>query len=79
MEDLANAQQMLDEKQAELDKVQAVYDAAMANKQNLIDGAEACKRKMNNAKTLINGLGGEKIRWTEASKRFQQVRRVARD
>ena len=30
---------------------------------------------MNNAKALIGGLGGEKIRWTEASKRFQQVRK----
>ena len=73
MEDLGNAQKTLDEKQAELDKVQAVYDAAMKNKQDLIDDAEACKRKMTNAKTLINGLGGEKVRWTEASKRFQKV------
>ncbi|XP_039266995.2 dynein axonemal heavy chain 8-like [Styela clava] len=71
-EDLANAQATLDEKQAELDKVQAIYDSAMQNKQALIDDAEACKRKMTNAKTLINGLGGEKIRWTEASRRFQQ-------
>ncbi|XP_076801600.1 dynein axonemal heavy chain 8-like [Clavelina lepadiformis] len=72
MADLADAQKILDEKQAELDAVQATYDAAMKSKQDLIDDAEACKQKMNNAKTLINGLGGEKIRWTEASRRFQQ-------
>lgn len=33
MEDLGGAQAMLDEKQAELDKVQAVYDNAMKHKQ----------------------------------------------
>ena len=45
----------------------------MLSRQDLIDDAEACKQKMNNAKALIGGLGGEKIRWTEASRRFQQV------
>uniref|UniRef100_H2ZG63 Uncharacterized protein n=1 Tax=Ciona savignyi TaxID=51511 RepID=H2ZG63_CIOSA len=72
MGDLGEAQATLDEKQAELDAVQAVYDNAMKSKQDLIDDAEACKQKMNNAKALIGGLGGEKIRWTEASRRFQQ-------
>nr|XP_018669928.1 dynein heavy chain 5, axonemal-like isoform X1 [Ciona intestinalis]XP_026692815.1 dynein heavy chain 5, axonemal-like isoform X1 [Ciona intestinalis] len=72
MGDLAEAQAILDEKQSELDAVQAVYDNAMKSKQDLIDDAEACKQKMNNAKALIGGLGGEKIRWTEASRRFQQ-------
>lgn len=50
-----------------------MFESCFFLNQTLIDDAEACKRKMNNAKTLINGLGGEKIRWTEANRRFQQV------
>uniref|UniRef100_A0A452H0X9 Dynein axonemal heavy chain 5 n=1 Tax=Gopherus agassizii TaxID=38772 RepID=A0A452H0X9_9SAUR len=69
--ELNNAQNQLDEKQKELDQVQAMYNAAMQEKQTLLDDAEACRRKMNNATALIEGLGGEKIRWTESSKNFQ--------
>ncbi|XP_078698147.1 dynein axonemal heavy chain 5-like [Branchiostoma floridae x Branchiostoma belcheri] len=78
--ELEAAQAQLDEKQRELDAVQAQYDAAMKTKQDLMDDAEACRRKMNNATTLIEGLGGEKIRWTEASRRFEdQIRRLVGD
>uniref|UniRef100_A0A8B9I210 Dynein axonemal heavy chain 5 n=1 Tax=Anser brachyrhynchus TaxID=132585 RepID=A0A8B9I210_9AVES len=69
--ELNNAQNQLDEKQMELDQVQAMYDTAMKEKQALLDDAEACRRKMNNATALIEGLGGEKLRWTESSKNFQ--------
>ncbi|KAF2975518.1 hypothetical protein EK904_012304, partial [Melospiza melodia maxima] len=58
--ELNNAQNQLDEKQAELDEVQAMYDAAVKEKQALLDDAEACRRKMNNASALTEGLGGEK-------------------
>lgn len=60
--ELNNAQIQLDEKQMELDQVQAMYDTAMKEKQALLDDAEACRRKMNNATALIEGLGGEKVR-----------------
>lgn len=40
-------------------------------KQTLVDDAEACKRKMNAASTLINGLAGERVRWTAQSKEFK--------
>ncbi|MEE6465421.1 hypothetical protein FKM82_006550, partial [Ascaphus truei] len=70
-EELNNAQQQLDAKQKELDDVQAMYDAAMREKQTLLDDADACRRKMVNATALIEGLGGEKVRWTESSKNFQ--------
>lgn len=59
--ELHGAQNQLDEKQAELDAVQAMYDAAVKEKQALLDDAEACRRKMNNASALIEGLGGEKV------------------
>ncbi|KAK2518351.1 dynein heavy chain 5 [Columba guinea] len=58
--ELNNAQIQLDEKQMELDQVQAMYDTAMKEKQALLDDAETCRRKMNNATALIEGLGGEK-------------------
>ena len=50
---------------------QAMYDKAMAEKQMLLDDAENCRRKMTNATALIDGLSGERVRWTEASKTFQ--------
>lgn len=42
--------------------LQALYDAAMKEKQDLEDDAQACRRKMANATALIDGLGGEKVR-----------------
>ncbi|XP_034534414.1 dynein heavy chain 5, axonemal [Notolabrus celidotus] len=69
--ELAQAQEQLDAKQQELDAVQALYDAAMKEKQDLEDDAQACRRKMANAKALIDGLGGEKVRWTDSSAGFQ--------
>lgn len=59
--ELNSAQNQLDEKQKELDEVQAMYDAAVKEKQALLDDAAACRRKMNNASALIEGLGGEKV------------------
>uniref|UniRef100_H2YUI8 AAA+ ATPase domain-containing protein n=1 Tax=Ciona savignyi TaxID=51511 RepID=H2YUI8_CIOSA len=69
--DLAQAQEQLDEKQRELDEVQAKFDAAMKEKQDLLDDAESCRRKMTAATQLIEGLGGEKVRWTEQSQKFK--------
>lgn len=62
MSDLTKAQATLDDKQRELDAVQAMYDKAMKEKQALIDDANNCRRKMAAASELINGLGDEKIR-----------------
>ena len=68
MADLNTAQAQLDAKEAELKEVQDMYDNAMSEKQALLDDAEACRRKMTNATALIEGLAGERIRWTEASR-----------
>ncbi|KAI4895809.1 hypothetical protein NFI96_021985 [Prochilodus magdalenae] len=69
--ELATAQAQLDEKQAELDKVQAKFDAAMKEKQDLLDDAQMCMNKMQAASALIDGLSGEKVRWTDQSKEFK--------
>ena len=59
---------------------QALYNKAMAEKQELMDDAERCKRKMNAASALIEGLAGEKVRWTEQSKEFKaQIGRLVGD
>ncbi|KAJ8315371.1 LOW QUALITY PROTEIN: hypothetical protein KUTeg_007521 [Tegillarca granosa] len=80
MGDLNAAQAQLDEKEAELAEVMAMYEAAMKEKQDLVDDAEACRRKMTNATALIEGLSGERIRWTEASKSFEaQIHRLVGD
>ncbi|XP_069368231.1 dynein axonemal heavy chain 5 isoform X1 [Paralichthys olivaceus] len=78
--ELSKAQEQLDSKQRELDAVQALYDAAMKEKQDLEDDAQACRQKMANATALIDGLGGEKVRWTDSSVGFQtQIKHLVGD
>ncbi|XP_071340329.1 dynein axonemal heavy chain 5 isoform X1 [Trachinotus anak] len=78
--ELTKAQEQLDAKQHELDAVQALYDAAMKEKQDLQDDAQACRHKMANATALIDGLGGEKVRWTDSSAGFQtQIKHLVGD
>ncbi|XP_062857915.1 dynein axonemal heavy chain 8-like [Trichomycterus rosablanca] len=78
--ELANAQAQLDEKQAELDMVLAKFEAAMKEKQDLLNDAESCRNKMQTASALIDGLSGEKVRWTEQSREFtSQISRLVGD
>ncbi|XP_057271369.1 dynein axonemal heavy chain 8 isoform X1 [Pezoporus wallicus] len=78
--ELAEAQAVLEEKQAELDKVQAKFDAAMKKKMDLLNDAETCRRKMQAASMLIDGLSGERVRWTQQSKEFKsQINRLVGD
>ncbi|XP_072307391.1 dynein axonemal heavy chain 5 [Eucyclogobius newberryi] len=70
-DELTKAQDQLDAKQKELDQVQALYDAAMKEKQDLEDDAHNCRKKMSNATALIHGLGGEKVRWTSSCSGLQ--------
>uniref|UniRef100_UPI0037E892BB dynein axonemal heavy chain 8-like n=1 Tax=Semicossyphus pulcher TaxID=241346 RepID=UPI0037E892BB len=78
--ELGNAEAQLAEKQAEFDKVKAKCDAAMKEKQDLLDGAEMCRNKMQTASALIDGLSGEKVRWIEQSKEFKsQINKLVGD
>ncbi|XP_011504753.1 PREDICTED: dynein heavy chain 5, axonemal [Ceratosolen solmsi marchali] len=80
MEDLANAERELAEREMALQAVKGQYDSAVAEKQRLTDDANVCLRKMTAATALINGLGGEKIRWTEQSKDYKlQLGRLVGD
>lgn len=80
MEDLAGAESQLREREDALQQVKNCYDAAVQEKQRLTDAANVCLRKMTAATALINGLGGEKIRWTQQSKEFkEQIGRLVGD
>ena len=70
-DDLTAAQNVLDEKQKELDIVKKQYQTALQEKQKLVDAADVCRRKMQAAAALINGLASEKSRWIEQSKGFK--------
>lgn len=44
-------------------------------KKRIEDGANALARKMQQASNLINGLAGERVRWTEDSNNFADLKR----
>ncbi|KAK7945226.1 hypothetical protein WMY93_000954 [Mugilogobius chulae] len=80
MSELNKAEAQLAEKQAEFDLVKAKCDAAMMEKQDLLDDAEMCKNKMQAASALIDGLSGEKSRWIAQSKEFKsQINKLVGD
>jgi dynein heavy chain len=70
--DLHRAQTTLVQKEEELAHVKKLYCSAVKEKQKLTTEAEICRRKMSAASTLINGLSGEKMRWTMQSKSFKE-------
>ncbi|KNC49484.1 dynein heavy chain 5 [Thecamonas trahens ATCC 50062] len=72
-EELSDAQKQLDEKEAVLAAMQAKYDACQAEEQRLASIAEKTKRTMTAALALIDGLAGEKERWTAKSLTFGDV------
>lgn len=72
MEDLASAERQLEDREMSLRKVKDQYESAVSEKQQLTNAANICLRKMTAATQLINGLGGEKIRWTQQSKEFKK-------
>eukprot|EP00658_Telonema_sp_P-2_P071097 TRINITY_DN60414_c0_g1_i1.p1 TRINITY_DN60414_c0_g1~~TRINITY_DN60414_c0_g1_i1.p1 ORF type:complete len:472 (-),score=207.64 TRINITY_DN60414_c0_g1_i1:61-1476(-) len=78
--ELKVAEDELQEKESELGALNDEFAAAMAEKQKTQDAADETKAKMDAAAKLINGLGGEKIRWTAQSKEFSnELRRLVGD
>jgi len=73
-ESLATAMASLAEKKAELKAVQdnvakllSDLDAAKKKKEDLQNQYEVCSKRLITAEKLINGLGGEKTRWSASS------------
>ena len=70
--DLQKTERALAKKERDLKKVQKMYHNAILEKQQIAKQADSCRKKMSAASTLINGLGGERIRWTQQSKSFKE-------
>lgn len=58
-----------------LDKLQADFEKQMAEKNKIEENAAATKKKMEQAQSLINGLAGERQRWTEDAASFADTKR----
>ena len=53
-----------------LTDLQRLFDEQMGKKRSIEDGAMALQKKMSQASALINGLAGERSRWTEDAAHF---------
>eukprot|EP00985_Skeletonema_marinoi_P019833 scaffold11509_cov105-Skeletonema_marinoi.AAC.1 len=63
-----------------LNELQRQFDEQMGKKRTIEEGAMALQKKMNQASALINGLAGERARWTEDAANFSdQKRRLVGD
>ncbi|VUZ43815.1 unnamed protein product, partial [Hymenolepis diminuta] len=70
----------LQEKERQLGIVRALFERATARKKELADDAESCQRRIATATTLIEGLSGEKVRWTEETRTLSdQIVRLVGD
>ncbi|UYV82972.1 DNAH8 [Cordylochernes scorpioides] len=80
MSELSQAEETLQDKQKLLDQAQKQYNRAMKGKQALEDAAQKLNNKMLAAEALIDGLAGERLRWTNDSKEFTaQIERLVGD
>ncbi|GBG29412.1 Dynein heavy chain 7, axonemal [Hondaea fermentalgiana] len=67
MGELQKKQDALKAVEDELAALQAQFQAACDKKKDLEDEVDLCGKKLERAKTLIDGLGGEKSRWTQSA------------
>lgn len=75
---LAAAEKRLAACNEKLADLQSLFDEQMNKKRSIEEGAMALQKKMNQASALINGLAGERTRWTEDAANFndQKMRLV---
>jgi dynein heavy chain len=77
---LAAAETRLSACNKKLSELQEMFDTQMNKKKAIEEGATALQKKMNQASALINGLSGEKARWTEDAATFSdQKKRLVGD
>lgn len=63
-----------------LSELQSMFDAQMSKKKAIEEGAMALQKKMSQASALINGLAGERARWTDDAATFSdQKKRLVGD
>ena len=62
--ELSVAERILRKKEKGVQKLQVMYQEATKEKMKISKQAETCRRKMEAATNLINGLQGERQRWT---------------
>lgn len=70
-EDLREAEELLQQKENELEEVQRILEEAVSKKQTVLAEAQKCQDKMDAATALIGGLVEEKVRWTEQIASFK--------
>lgn len=58
---LAAAEIDLNACEEELHRVKAQFDSATSRRQQIQDGAETCRKRMERASKLLDGLSGEKV------------------
>ena len=75
MEKLNKAIGDLEAAQAILDEMQKKVDAKVSEKNKLQERTARLKKKMDQAKKLLDGLTDEKVRWTEDSNNFADLKR----
>ena len=72
---LAKAESDLAACEAELQRLQDMFDNQMAQKKRIEDGAAALAKKAKQASDLIGGLSGEQKRWGEDSAQMADLKR----
>ena len=55
-----------------LEKLESMFREQVAQEEALMKEIEDCNKKLDRAGKLINGLEGEKVRWTETVKQYGQ-------
>ncbi|XP_011311117.1 dynein heavy chain 8, axonemal-like [Fopius arisanus] len=79
-QNLREAEGILKQKDEDLRIVQNEFDAVIAERQEIVDLADACQAKMDTASALIGGLSGERIRWTNQLTLFRsEIERLTGD
>ena len=75
---LVSAEKRLAACNEKLNELQIMFDSQMSKKKAIEEGALSLQKKMKQASELINGLAGERARWTEDAASFsdQKIRLV---
>lgn len=69
--ELEKAEAEFQAKEKELNDAQKEFNEAEAKKNAVLDDARKCQQKMDAATALIDGLSGEKARWTDQLSQFK--------